>query len=122
MRYSNEYREAASRAYLDHIKSIAELAALLNMELTLAVVNELGEGYIDSILEKRSQYEEEIEEAEQAISNLDETTADVLRRQYIDLQSQNDIADEIGYVTRTVQRFAKSGREELFDYIPIDYR
>ena len=117
---STEYKQAASLAYLEHIKAIANLADMLEAEIALS--KSRGLDYVEKIEANKERYSTEIEEADKLIMKLDRVWGDVLRRQYIKRQSQENIADEIGYVVRTVQRFNQNGREELYDFLPEEFK
>lgn len=117
----NEYREKASRAYLEYVKACSNLLAMIETEIKLAKAS--GNDYGIAVLDdRRRRYSEEVKRADSLIGLLDDTLADVLRRQYIECQSQERIADEIGYVVRTVQRFSRDGRAELYEHLPLEFR
>ena len=127
--FESAYKEKASRAYLEYVKSCSNLLTMVEAEIRLAkatgndygiaVLNNRRQRYSD---DRRRRYTEEIERADSLIGLLDDTLADVLRRQYIECQSQERIADEIGYVVRTVQRFSRDGRAELYEHLPLEFR
>lgn len=117
----NEYKEKASRTYLEYIKACSSLLTMVEAEINLAKVT--GKDYGIAVLtDRKNRYVEEIERADSLLEHLDDTLADVLRRQYIECQSQERIAEEIGYVVRTVQRFSRDGRTELYEHLPIEYQ
>ena len=119
--FENAYKEKASLAYLEYVKSCSSLLTMVEAEIRLAKAN--GKDYGIAVLDdRRRRYTEEIERADKLIGLLDDTVADVLRRQYIEGQSQERIAEEIGYVVRTVQRFSRDGRAELYEHLPLEFR
>ena len=117
----SKYKEKASRAYLEYVKACSNLLTMVESEIRLAKAS--GKDYgIEVLTDRRERYSQEVKRANDLIGYLDDTLADVLRRQYIECQSQERIADEIGYVVRTVQRFSYEGREELYEHLPVEYR
>lgn len=118
---NSRYKEKAARAYLEYVRACSSLLTMVESEIHLAKAT--GKDYgIEVLTDRRERYSQEIKKADELIGHLDDTLADVLRRQYIECQSQERIADEIGYVVRTVQRFSHEGREELYEHLPVEYR
>lgn len=117
----NKRKEQVSRAYLEYIKACSTLLSMIQAELCLAKAR-YDEGELEVLNSRKEHYSQEIERAEGLIGFLDESLADVLRRQYIEGQSQERIAEEKGYVVRTIQRFTKDGRAELYEHLPVEFR
>ena len=118
---SNDYKEKASRAYLEHIKAKSIMLGMLETEIHLAS----RRGLLDDagiLVERRDRYVDEVHEAKCLLRRLDRMESRILVGQYLEGKSQESIADEVGYAVRTVQRINQTARQDLYDWLPDDYK
>ena len=124
---SEEYKVSAAKAYLQHVRDICELMALMDTTMFLARYNGMNDKDFYREQERRlDRYAAERRRALRAIDDVADcdygVPRDVMRMWVFEGKSYETIGDELGYEVSTIKRAMKKGRKRLYDVMPIEYK
>jgi DNA-directed RNA polymerase specialized sigma24 family protein len=108
-----------AKAYLDDAAEIAKAAKILARMLE---GDEDSDFHGNTLKERKAEYDEILRNVEDTIAKMDSVEGYVLICRYIYLWKDTKLQRKLGYSRSGIYKLLARGTNELYDYLPDDWR